>query len=502
MKLPLLMGTFLISLSFPALAGLCELSFGSLDYESALRQSAKKQLNRDISQQELEAIDRANQISKVEDAEKPVEVILKKKVRILQTAGFSEQEIGPLMESGIVWVHHVYMREALLRSIQKGKNMFIVRDLEPESLLIDSVQTKEKVKGDLVEVQPIERLYTNGDLSPYIGNQYNILHMKEHEILHPDTAILFESAKLRKRKVSHEDLKLSSSTEEEAKLKKAGYGPVWTKGIDKLNAWIELKQRLQDLRANPWTSHIEYFADQVKEHIAWIKAGSDNMDKGQKGALADLEQKAKQAILNEKVTYSWWLWFHFELSALVSNDPIKESSEYDRLLRRYSRITVQFPLRIAIPTTLGELGIITLNRALSESIYPLGLISHSKRVHVHTLSPLLFISHDLGHADILAGQDRERHALGHRLRHKKMQALMNNMHGVQRKRAELFYFLASHEQRSDILLKYSRKSIARELADVFHHFSKDHPMADLGLETANIHGPIEDFMREVYDPAF
>ena len=99
----------------------------------------------------------------------------------------------------------------------------------------------------------------------------------------------------RRKKVSREDIKLPSPTREEAKLKQQGFGPAWTKGLDKLNEWAIVKKRLKDLNAHPRVTHIQYFADQIATHLAFAKRGFEAIySKQQAKILLDsLEQEAK-----------------------------------------------------------------------------------------------------------------------------------------------------------------------------------------------------------------
>ena len=539
---------FLTSLSFPALAGPCEsTAFGSAykpfesasfkqagllagveTYQSALRRDIKRLLNRDINPREEEAIEQANQTGRAEDSKKSEWILIREKAGILQKAGFSKQEIRLLMESGIVWIRNLTAEEALIKSLKVGEKdryfifgqkLFSIKDREIARINQVIAESNENFK---VEVESLE-----SPRSPYIKSIPKTTYFLPFELIHPDTQIifdlihpnthiLFESAKLEIKKVNREDLELSPPTQKAEELQQQGYGPAWTKGIDKLNEWVEVRRQLQDLRANPCTTHISYFADQIKDHLAFAKQKLGAMSQKQKTQLSNLEIKAKQAILNETVTYEWWVDFNFQLSAVLTYESGLEINRPS-----IKKIISQFPLRMVIPTTEGEVGIITLNRAQSEGIYPLGLVNEPTKDGREILNPHSFMLHDLQHAfvqyfDLAIKQ----YSNGHRLRHKKMQALMENLSKENRKRAELIYFLSTHETELDILLSQrSREEIAIYLASKFRSslpngiFSKK--MAGLGTEYSNISVVrimdrmqyirdhiIEYFMREVFDPAF
>ena len=66
-------------------------------------------------------------------------------------------------------------------------------------------------------------------------------------------------------KITSMDLKLPSPTNLEAQLAKQGFSNRFTAGLDSANEWVAVKTSLQELKANPETTHIEYFANQIPD---------------------------------------------------------------------------------------------------------------------------------------------------------------------------------------------------------------------------------------------
>ena len=167
----------------------------------------------------------------------------------------------------------------------------------------------------------------------------------------------------------------------------------------------------------------------------------------------------------------------------------------------------QFPSRVAFPTIEGEIGIITLNRAQEEGVYPLGLITQTKKVDGVIRDPYGFMEHDNIHASAHIHKVSNSSAQSLK-RHKKMLELMEGLPTEKRKQAELVYFLATHESVSDAFPfsdGWGRSSVAFQLNSLFWQalqlgtFSKQ--MANLNKDTT-IEQIIETFMQEVYDPVF
>ena len=309
-----------------------------------------------------------------------------------------------------------------------------------------------------------------------------------------------------RKKISSEDLKLPPATHKAQALKEKGFGSAWSKGIDELEEWTAVKKQLQALKADPRKTHIQYFADQIEDHIAFVEQGLDPTDKSKKKFLEVFRKQAKKAISEERVTYEWWMKFNFRIMALLSDTfDILEMNTY---FRANEDLISQFPSRMALPTTKGEMGIITLNRAQKEGISPLGLISKSKKVDGQIKDPAQFFTHDIDHVIRQSKTVKEQH--------KKMQVLMENLPTDKRKRAELVYFTATHEVPESLpFLSNSKtreevaKSLTRSFYDSLINGVFSEKMAGLGKKFSEMKSSdkmeyirdsiIEDFMREIYD---
>ena len=365
---------------------------GVQTYLSALRQETRRLLNRDISELEVEAIARANQTGRMEDSEKSEWALIREKASILQKAGFSKQEIRLLMESGIVWTQNFTAEKRLIQNLQERREdtYFIIGNRTvQETARIHKVLKENDSSFEVV----VESLNLPGYLyKRTIPKNYKVDHFFSHRSIHPATQVLFEATQGAKKEVSREDIKLSPPTHEAEKLQQQGYGPAWTKGIDKLNEWVEVRRQLQDLRANPRTTHIPYFADQIEGHLTFATKALEPMSEQTKQHLANLQKQAKKAISKKKVTYEWWIEFNFLLGDVLSYRSDIPSIIPESMM---AGLFSQFPLQMAVPTTQGEIGIITFNRAHSEGIYPLGLISQPKEVESEVLDPIQFFRHDM-----------------------------------------------------------------------------------------------------------
>ena len=509
--------------------GVSDYVVGVETYRSALNRETKALLGRELTEKESEALEKVNRMGRTQIQGIKTEILIEEKIRILESAGFSKEEMQVLMEKDIVWVDYFEGSELLIKKLKENPQEDIYF-INPETFTVNRVNKILEDTKSLIEVEietvdtSLERIRRHtisiSKLGPYsnTGRTY-----------YPDMEIVFESHRLRRKTVSRGDLKLPSPTNKEAELKEQGYGPAYRKGMDDVNEWSAVRRQLQELRANPYTTHIEYFADKIKEHIAFASKGlGSSISKSQAKALAELQTSAGRAIKEERVTYKWWLEFNYQLSFILSNrDYPSKISQEGRLNIKAEEETMElsiafFPLWIMMPTIKGELGIITLNRSLNEGVFPIGLISKETKVHDMTVDSTLFWVHDMAHVALsIQSNNINRYSVGHRLRHKKMLELIDALPSNKRKWAELVYFNATHETFNlqifdEILLNNRKEIIISSLSQLVQEFLKEDLVftktADLGPEYSKLNEEqkiqliskhsVDIFMEEVYEKIF
>lgn len=160
-------------------------------------------------------------------------------------------------------------------------------------------------------------------------------HDHSYKQAHPDWRIVFEAIQSTRESVTSDDLILSSLTNEEVLLTERGYESSYIRGIDDVNEWAAVQRKLQELKANPYTTHITYFADQIQNHIVHVKKGIEFLTGDVKRtALIELEKlktEARKAVNEERVTYKWWLEFNYQLSYAISEELLPRRSSGNSL---------------------------------------------------------------------------------------------------------------------------------------------------------------------------
>ena len=532
-------------------------------FESALHWSAKTLLGREINPRERQAIEQANQTGRAYDPtnNKTSWVQIRKKANILKSAGFSAEETRSLMEEGLVWIRNFDRHDLLIRILQKGGRKegvpFITADWKKGRITKVLKETEEGFEVEAEIIKPhIGRKILEPEIPIHTSNLF-IPKVKKYffnspKYTHPDILSVFESIKHSGQKInqtgfekggtlealpsysqdmkhensnkisiSRENLEVTSSIQNESHLKAQGYGPFFVKGIDDIPEWVALRRQWQELRANPYKTHIPYFADKIEEHIAFVVKGlGPHINPQQQKALSKLKREAKKAVEQEKVTYYWWIEFNYQLSHVLSNKTwvANRTNPYGRDMEFIWDIISYFPIRVMIPTTKEELGIISLSRAYNEGIYPISLTSQTKKVNDVPMDPIAFLEHDISHAyNFLLSKDITQYSPGHKLRYNKIQALISTLPYEQRKLAEVVYFISIHEESIDLLVDKPREEIRQTLSqDVARSLqNKAFPKEIIGIkppeyDTLNRFAKIKHikehivdvFMKRVYDEAF
>ena len=291
---------------------------------------------------------------------------------------------------------------------------------------------------------------------------------------------IFLATSSTRKKIDFSELNLSSPTRMEITLAEEGYKVSYIRGIDQVNEWVVVRKKLQELRANPRTTHIKYFVDQIPSHIAHIRQGLKNNyspNIGFSGSkleqlkrLEVLEKEAEQAIIDERVTYEWWLEFNIKLARLMYGRMSISLDQGDRSL--IATGLSFFPIMMIMPTIQIKKGpgIITFNRNGVTGTYPAGLISqNTAKADKRTFPAPDFFGHDVSHAQQEGNQLYLEYSVGHHLFHKRLLTNIEGLSPGKREEAEVVYFIMTHENRgknisySDWTLQQMRENIINEI---------------------------------------
>ena len=374
---------------------------------------------------------------------------------------FSSEQVTVLIEDGVVEIRRMELKvsdKTVLGNLDEGEFIFIM-DSTKRDLRVSTTRTSIGVRkinkileqtdsSFLVEVEKID-----SESGQVIKEELLIEEHNDYFLGNPETENIFLAVQSTRKKISSHDLHLPFPTNKERELKEQGYKASYIAGIDKVNEWASLRRQLQELRANPYRTHIEYFAHQVPYHIAHIRKGlvdyysaSNKLYSlsSQLRGLRQLEKEAKRTVSNKGVTYKWWLEFNFRLANVMSGGG-SYINAIPSLIKKNMLYISYFPLQIILPT-IEDIGIMTFNRAEIEGLYPASLINNrTAKVAGYEPTPLGFFIHDFDHAGFRGNQVHLEYSVGHFLFHKRLMDSIENLPFERREKAEAIYFTVTHE---------------------------------------------------------
>ena len=339
------------------------------------------------------------------------------------------------------------------------------------------------------------------------------------KLANPESEAIFLAFRSNRKRIDFGDFNPPSSINKEAQLTRQGYKASYIGGIDHVDKWALVREKLLESEANPLITHVEPFEKEIPvhiAHIAHIRRGLKNNYPPNEYVkrelkLLKLEKEAQQAILNERVTYKWWLEFNIKLARLM-NRLFYGTNLLNPDEKAFIRESLHsFPLMIVFPTIQKtekeDLGIITFNRAGFEGVYPAGLIGQNITDVGGRIprSASQFLGHDILHSEHMGNRLSLEYSVGHRLFHKRLLINIDSLPPEKRKKSEAVYILMTRENNQYNNISYSdwtpqqmREAVTRRIrnsnAGIFK-FSNDPVKKKKKTED------ITDTFMEVYNKA-
>ena len=234
-----------------------------------------------------------------------------------------------------------------------------------------------------------------------------------------------------------------SLIENEQQLRGQGYTNTYIAGFDYVRENLKLAEKLRADKINPFTSHIQEFANLIDPHTEFIEEGVKYQgfsDKEMRLSLLEaLKHEAQEHQDSQKVTYRYWFNLNFRLSILatptdrppyhfkdinindlMTNTSIEETNDfflrglkrknhesiieaindfliavtYETAIERTRRLDWEknwylinsFPKRIIIPT-IQPLGIISINNTHGTGVHLIGLNKAQASADRRTMYP-------------------------------------------------------------------------------------------------------------------
>ena len=280
----------------------------------------------------------------------------------------------------------------------------------------------------------------------------------------PDLKLLFQTQAPPLKEIDMPSLSLPEKTRREQDLKEKGFGSAYTRGLDESKEWIALAERLRELRADPYKTHVEYFALKIPVFIEYMEQGV--LDSKQRKELKSLKERAYLRIREKKVTYQWWIEWTFLLTLaldpdhfLLGGSAFNPAAENLALLQS---LIAQYPFNILMPMTAGEFGILLSNEVYSKGILPVGLVNTPGTVDgIADLPPSKRYLHDIGHGENFLNHVRNTfHGPAQQHFRSDFEKATASLPTNERKKVELAYYILEHE--ADVSFTYRTLDFIKE----------------------------------------
>ena len=290
---------------------------------------------------------------------------------------------------------------------------------------------------------------------------------------------------------------------EERALQNMDLREIFVIGVNAMNYLKYIGHKLMENNINPYTTHIENFANNINAHIRFIREGILLQNKEVKqrlDILLSLEKEALKRMKEKKVTYEWWLFWNYRLSIVATptrhrehhslrkieswttnltfqtvnslsdnlftttnnlpafnignsraptQKPGSEINEYPIISAPLANSIRNFPQIIFLPTT-KKMGVIALNRAVVYRLFPLGLIRREEIADGEPVSPDEYYTHDISHSiDGFIAERRgpytARESAGRLYYHYDQKSMGYRLNSREREMIEMIFYLLLHE---------------------------------------------------------
>ena len=254
----------------------------------------------------------------------------------------------------------------------------VVKKINQGKALVEVVTVSGNLKKVEVEIEAAFHFdYYNEGTKDFFGDGFKVFVKSSDFNMRVQQGssrlgMIFSALQSKRKRVSNSLLRIPERTSEEQIFANQGFNSAYTRGLNVVNEWISIVSQLIKLGVNPYKTHIDYFADKIEIYIEYIRKGLDSSDVVALRNLERLKKHAERTVQEKGVTYYWWLRFNHALSRISDFNRI--DVDFMRQMSSSTKINIKtlvnyFPAYVVIPTVMGKMGIIAINRAHYYDIY-------------------------------------------------------------------------------------------------------------------------------------
>ena len=139
-----------------------------------------------------------------------------------------------------------------------------------------------------------------------------------------EEGIVGDDLLIRASRKLEQDLHTIRASPEEPLLEEQGFKVTYYRGVDQARESNAVARYLRTINADPKTTHIPYFADQIDKTIsdfeqAFRKHNQDNPEflEERLAILEEIKKEARKRVADQNVTYDWWTNFNLRLPIIA-----------------------------------------------------------------------------------------------------------------------------------------------------------------------------------------
>ena len=287
----------------------------------------------------------------------------------------------------------------------------------------------------------------------------------------------------------------------EADMAKQGLHPGMFQGLDEAYKLNYLADHLRKSNIDPSKTHIEDFSKQILGRIRHVREDAidaiETLSKSQgerrERLFDELALEASKRQKEKRVTYEWWLQWNYRLTQALEPRSLSKMAELEDIIN-------QFPNVVALPTR-KDLGIMAINKSISENVFPLGIAVNSRYADGVDMDPSYFFTHDINHIILIAKPNRrevyDNSSTTLREFYEKLQN--QDIPVAQREQVELVHFLLTHELGNPGIV-FSNGDFLVNNPTLMNQFMRDETLLQfIPQHLRNSRDETEEYVREAGD---
>ena len=254
-----------------------------------------------------------------------------------------------------------------------------------------------------------------------------------------------------------------------------------------MEEWLAVAEQLRMQQANAYETHVPYFGKKLRESIIYMETGITNST--QREQMDIVKEYTELLIREEGVTYAQFLAVNLRLPDILSTED-RPSTAYPFFIQNRAN---EFPQKMAVPTILGEIGFIPLNKGEGSGISPMALVTRDRMVDGSRRNPIDVAYHDDSHMETKGGTEK--------WFHEELMKRKEHLPFEQRRNIELAYHILTYETKyKEGTFINNQEGMEKDIENGLHALIRNGERDEKGLRgVIRLSGYFDPYIQVVID---